>query len=189
MAKVEIDEAELGQLRALGLVVQKLNGDQNAKKHLERALKVVDPNLRTEDDVAETYAGPLREELGTIRKTLEDRFGALEARETKQREDRAQLDLDTSFSNLRKTHGYTDDGVAAVQKIMVDRNIPDVEAAAALFERMNPPAAQEQPAYEPSHWNLESNAVVDTEALFRDPDKWESKEIANTLTDMRRQAA
>jgi hypothetical protein len=36
--------------------------------------------------------------------------------------------------------GYTDEGIAAVEKLMEEYGIPDHEAAASLHEKLQPPA-------------------------------------------------
>jgi len=73
-----------------------------------------------------------------------------------------------------------------VKRLMVDRSIPDPEAAAALFERLNPTPVQTRSSWEPDRWNLESDAVDhDVAGLFANPDKWEDAMIGKILIDER----
>ena len=40
---------------------------------------------------------------------------------------------------LQTENGYTAEGIAAIEKLAQERGIADIDAAAALFDRLNPP--------------------------------------------------
>lgn len=46
--------------------------------------------------------------------------------------------IDTGRKQLKKD-GYTQEGIENIEKLMQDRGLTDYEAAASLFDRMNPP--------------------------------------------------
>jgi hypothetical protein len=75
-----------------------------------------------------------------------------------------------------------------IKALMVDRNIADPEAAAALFERMNPAPVESRSTWEPDTWNIKDDAVEnDVKGLFADPDRWADREVGKVLADVRRQ--
>jgi len=139
MAKVEVDEAEYNQMVALRGVASKIAANPAARKIFESAHKLVDPNASTPVTDAETHAlAPVKD----LEKSVNDRIAAFEKA---QEDDKRQKTLDAlaarqteGLTRLRKA-GYTDEGVAAIQKVMEDKGLFDVEDAVAIFERNNPP--------------------------------------------------
>ena len=49
-------------------------------------------------------------------------------------------------AQLQRERGYTAEGIAEIEKLAQERGIPDLEAAAALFDRLHPPPEPVQPA-------------------------------------------
>lgn len=189
MAKREVDEAELASYQRAVTLLEQLNGNPKARTHLERAVKAQFPDIKTQEEQIEEYAAPHMAKVNETVEALNKRLADLDARERKQAEDAADYALLSSFQRL-KAQGYTDDGISKIAGLMTERKIADPEAAAALFDRMNPKPPPETPsAWEPQHWNIESNAVVDTKALFTDPDKWADAEVGKVLADVRGQRA
>lgn len=139
MPKVEVDEAEYNQMVALRGVASKIAANPAARKIFESAHKLVDPNALTPVTDAETQAlAPVKD----LEKSVNDRIAAFEKQ---QDDDKKQRTLDAlaakqtaGLAQLRKA-GYTDEGVAAIQKVMEDKGLFDVEDAVAIFERNNPP--------------------------------------------------
>ena len=112
------------------------------------------PNLKVGGTAPEIDA---KEEVMTEVEKLRDELKAIQsARETEatQRDaDKKTADFADSWSKQKQKlmrSGYTDDGVAAVEKLAEERGIPDLEAAAALFEKLNPPAEPAHPAEHPA---------------------------------------
>lgn len=189
MAKVEIDDSELqGYRRAVGLL-EKLNASPKARAHLERAVKAEFPDVKTQEEQIEEFAAPHLQKVTETVEALNKRLADIDAREKKLAEDAADNALIASFGRL-KQQGYTEEGLAKIATLMTDRRIPDPEAAAALFDRMNPKPAPEAPSsWEPQSWNIDQNAVVDTKALFTDEDRWADAEVGKVLADIRGQRA
>jgi len=139
MARIEVDEGEYNQMVALRTVAQKIVAKPESRKLLEQAQKLVDPSAATPTLDAEAQhlepinkiKSELSEEIAALKKEREDekKQKTLDALATKQTE---------GLSRLRRA-GYTDEGVAAIQKVMEDKGLFDVDDAVAIFERNNPP--------------------------------------------------
>lgn len=160
MPKIEIDEAEYNQLTTLQKVAGKIVGNPAARKMLEQAHKLVDPNAATPAlDLESQQLAPVKEieknlsaEIAALKKEREDekREATLAAIAQKQTAGLAQL----------RRAGYTDEGVAAVQKLMEDKGLLDVEDAVAIFERNHPPAVPVAPGggMTGERWNFTDHA-------------------------------
>lgn len=192
MAKVEIDESELGVMqKAMGLLT-KLNNSQKARKHLERAVKEEFPDVVTDEERTAEIAAPYVEKIKKLEETIESRFSALDAEKKKAADDAADFDLWQRFTALQTKNGYTDDGMQKIAEIMKQRSIADPEAAAALFDRLNPRPPEPAPNnWEPQRWNFTEDAdkSVDVKALYGNPDAWADKEVGKILADVRSSAA
>lgn len=141
MPAVEIDEAELTRLKGIEQVAAKVSAHPEGRKLLEEAVAKAMPE-RAAPEVR------LRSEFGEFQKAIIDRLDADKAERQKETDERkaaeAKAELErrwfTGKDTLRK-RGYTDEGIATVEKLMEDRGIADHEAAAALAEQLNPPPA------------------------------------------------
>lgn len=153
MPKIEIDEEEANRLYALRGVAEKIVRNPAARKKLEEAQKLIDPNAATPTLDAEAQQtapfNAFREEMtkrfDDLTKGQEDRDRQARINEIagKQASDKAQLRKD----------GYTDEGLAGIDKIMSDKGLLDVMDAVAIFERNNPPPAPMTPGAG-SGWNF-----------------------------------
>jgi hypothetical protein len=189
-----IPDEQLDALVKAGQLLQTLQSNPHALAHLEAAVKVVNPNVETSAEVAARQARPLIEpleqQLQAVQQKLDQRIAADDERESNRQSALAEASMSQSFRRLQDNDGYTTDGIEKIKQLMVDRNIADPDAAAALFDRMNPPAKQEQAAWEPQHWNLQDNAVEgDVKSLFADPDKWADNTVGQVLLEERRRSA
>ena len=139
MAKVEIDEAEFVRLSKLNNFAHGMLSNPDAARLLEKAAKIVDPNIKTprldQDAAIQTPMQKLQEDMSALRKQMED-----ERSESSKNQTLAALgqQREEGFRALRRA-GWTDDGVAAVEKIMDEKGILDPEIAAAYFEKLHPP--------------------------------------------------
>jgi hypothetical protein len=143
---VEVDEAEYNQMVALRGVASKIVANPAARKLLEQAQKTIDPNAptpmldqeRLQNEPLNVLKTEMQAEIDKLKKERED-----EKREStlKAIADRQTVDL----AKLRRS-GYTDEGVAAVQKLMETKGILEVDDAVAIFERANPPQTPSTPS-------------------------------------------
>jgi hypothetical protein len=190
MAKVEIDEAQLAVLNRAMTVLDNVNKNPAARRKMEAAFKEIDPNLETEEDIANRHAGPIKAQLDeeraarlALEKKFEDQLAA-----AAQREEVAQSNA--ALDRIRVN--YSDDAMDRIKQIMVDRKIADPEAAALVFDKLNPPAPQiTTSSYESEFYDMApaGASVEDTRLLFSNPDAWEDKMIKQVLIEERRVAA
>lgn len=185
--KVEIDEAEVSALRRAAKVLQELNAKPESRKHLEKGLKVINPDLETEEDVAARLAAPHLAQIEAANKRAEALEKRLDDADKAAREAADAAKVTKALSWL-DDQNYTDEGKAEIKKIMEAELIPNVEAAAALFEKRNPkPVSVPGANYESDSWNLRGDTKDDNlKELFTNEDAWGDKEAARTLNDIRR---
>src|SRR6266851_157553 len=146
MALREIDEGEYNQLLALQRVASKIVADPKARRKLEEAQKLIDPNAATpmldQDRLANeplnVMKGELSAEIAALKKERDDekREQTLASIADKQAK---------AFARLKNEHRYTDEGIEAVRKVMEAKGLLDVDDAVAIFERANPPAVPATP--------------------------------------------
>jgi len=147
MAKiVELDEDEYNRMKALQGVAAKIVANPNARKMLEQAHKLVEPNAPTPLlDQEKAQLEPLNAiktelttEIEKLRKEREDEKREATLASIAQRQQ-------AGLAKLRR-EGYTDEGVAAVQKLMEDKGLLEVDDAVAIFEKANPPKTPSTPS-------------------------------------------
>lgn len=187
MATVELPEEDANTLARAMKLLQTLNANRKARPLLERAIKEVDPNVRTtEEQAAEIFAPQLSvvQKLADELKADRDERLAERQRET---EAQAEREMHNAFSHLRVKEGLTEDGERAVKELMVDRKIADPMAAFALFQKNNPTTDVSAPSYVPQSWDFEKQAVdQDVDGLWKNPDSWADRQVGHILTDMRK---
>jgi hypothetical protein len=135
---IELDEGEYNQLVALRGIAQKIVSNKKANALLEQAHKLVDPNVPTPTLDAERSQ---TEPLTAMQKKFDDEIAALK----KERDDEKRDATLASIAQRQaegiarlKRERWTDEGVAAVQKLMETKGLLDVDDAVAIFERNNP---------------------------------------------------
>ena len=139
MALIEVDESEFAALKRVRDTVAKIANAPDAKKLLQKAHKLVDPNAVTPDLDAD--------EVETKNKTeWQTKFQELETKIATDKAEREKNDslaaLNSKFEAGRaalRDQRYTAEGIEAVEKFMNERGIPDHLVAAAYLEKQNPP--------------------------------------------------
>ena len=146
MAKIEVDEGDYNRMLALQGVASRIVADPKARRKLEEAHKLVDPNASTPFLDQDRLAN---EPLNTMKTELTDQIAALKKeRDDEKREQTLASIADKqakAFARLKNEHRYTDEGVEAVRKLMETKGLLDVDDAVAIFERANPPAVPATP--------------------------------------------
>lgn len=145
MALIQIEEAELLQQKNVIDTLNKMLGNPEARRKVLEARKITDPNVSIPELDA---AAPLNGALDEIKKTLAEERKARET-EKSERDQQRRLDefnatLDRQRDTLRRA-GWTEEGLSEVQKHAAERGIPDLEVAAAHYEKLHPPADPVQP--------------------------------------------
>jgi hypothetical protein len=136
----EIDETDFLQFQALGKVVNGMLANPKARKLLLQARKEADPNAAIPELDA---AAPALAELASIKEALqqdrEERRKAEEERATERAVTQLERKLEQQRSRLRAA-GWTDDGIAEVEKHAESEGLVNLEIAAAHYEKLHPPA-------------------------------------------------
>jgi hypothetical protein len=145
MALVQIEEAELLQQKGVIDTLNKMLGNPAARRKVLEARKITDPQVSIPElDAAE----PLNGALDEIRKSLaadKAERAAEKAEAAQQRQlDEFNAKLDRQRATLR-AHGWTDEGLDQVMQHAQERAIPDLEVAAAHYEKLHPPAEPVSP--------------------------------------------
>jgi hypothetical protein len=97
----------------------------------------------------------------------------------------AQADIDKKHGSL-KSQGYTDEGIKNIEKLMVERNISDYDAGAALFDRMNPAPSVSSPSYVgQSFFNGVDTSGEDFKKFSTNPGAWVDDETSRAIADFR----
>jgi cell fate (sporulation/competence/biofilm development) regulator YlbF (YheA/YmcA/DUF963 family) len=174
MPTLEVDEQEYKTLRQARELLEKMNGNPKSRRDYQRALKVVVPDMVTDEErVAEA---PEVKRLSSLEAKF-DKF--LEAQEKREQDNEVR----SAFDRLR-TAGYTDEGVGAIQKLMIERKIADPEAAAALFDKTNKAKDIIPSGFAPTSWGFGAPpADDDTKLLFENEDAWAEKEARKAFLE------
>ena len=177
MGIMQVDENEYRALKGAHNLLDSLMKDQKLRPYTEKLIKAKHPNVQTSED------NPIVSEFRSLQKEIR-------ADKEERENERIQQKLDASFNKLRKEYNYTDEGIEKIKKIMVDESIPNPEAAAAYWEKRNPPKAQEPSIYEPDSWGLNRGGESDEnlKLLWSDEDAWANREIQRAFTDFRKNA-
>ena len=139
MAAVEIDEVELLRLRKQDQTVHALMGNPKAKKKIFEAYKEVDPNARIPElDAEEAAKKPVAELQDTVAKLQKQIDDDKAEREKTAKLGSLSQQIETGKAKLRR-EGWTDEGIAAVEKVMEEKGTTDIEVAAAYYEKQHPP--------------------------------------------------
>lgn len=142
---VEVTEEEYARDQALRSTVAKILADPKAKLLVQQAQKIVDPNARTPEL---DQQNAIKEPVSAIEKQMSD-FLAEQRKDRDEREARDKVaklsgEIEAGKAKLRR-EGWTDEGLAAVDKLMTERGIMDPEIAAAYHLSKNPPPAPVTP--------------------------------------------
>ena len=184
----EIPDEQLVVFQNALKLLENMNKNPASKRSLEAAIKVIHPEVETEEEVAARIAEPGVKKVEGVAAQLQERLDAFDKREADLKEREQVAALEGAVGRLRSA-GYTEEGLEQIKKLAVERSIPDLEAAAALFDKQNPPAAPQQPGWQPDHWSNADNGDTDTKALFANEDKWADNEAAKVLNEVRFGAA
>ena len=112
----------------------------------------------------------------------------VEARLNRDKEERDALEMkkkrdeeDEHYKKLRKEtqdrHKFTDEAMTKLEKMMVDRNIGDYEAAALLMSSKEPKLSE--PTYHSHTWDY--NKPDNFAEIAKDPEAWGRKEIERAI--------
>ena len=175
----EIDDAELDTLRKARGLLDGLLRDPKTKRAVEREIKKLHPETVITDD----FDAPVLDEIKSIGAKV-DKFITSQENAAQDRE------LADAFAALqdpnRTSEPFTDEGIATVKKLMIDRKIADPMAAAALYEKMNPPPKPQTPSsFTGMSWGIGAETKEpDTKLLFDDEDAFAEQEAGRFFSEL-----
>jgi len=164
---VDISEEQLRILNGSKALLDKLLTGKTRRRQ-EQLIKEHYPETQTVDDVAAPYV----EEITALRKDLDEFKKELKGNKL---DERLFSDIDYLKSNAGGN--WTDDGIDKLKKFMVEREIPSIKDAAAVWERRNPPAPQTPSTFQPTDWGFgRKTEDPDVKLLWEDEDAWADQE-------------
>lgn len=189
MAKIEIEESELSNLKRVNDVAALIGKNPKARALLQEAVAIAAP-----DEAGSEHAirREFSEQFAGVSKKIDDFIEAQNKEREDRKADEARRELEGRWAKgkgkLREA-GYTDEGIAAVEKLMEERGIPDHEAAASLHEKLQPPP--EPVVTGGSRWNwFDRNAEAENDVAYKalmsgDDDGWLARSIPQALKEAR----
>lgn len=176
MAKIEIEEADFRALRGASQLLDQLQAHPKTRRVFQSAVKVIHPDTITDED--RLADAPEVQKLTS----LETRFDAFLKRQEDRETDGA---LNDAFSRLRTEQHFTAEGIEQVKQLMVNRKIADPEAAAALWEKLNPPATiQPNTLFQSSGFGFGAKTDdPDLKLLFEDEDAFAEREFIKVMNE------
>lgn len=134
----EIDENQLAALRGLQGFAQKAMAIPKHRKTLLEMQKDLYPDVASELDAV----SPVLDEVKSLRESFETYKKEREEESSKKSEEESKAQWEKKWRDgqaFLASKNYNKEGIEAVEKLMVERNVPDHEAGMALFEKLNPP--------------------------------------------------
>jgi hypothetical protein len=140
----------------------------------QRLIKSAVPDVQIET----VEDNPIYTELQETRSTLRELQKSLE-------ESAIDSKLEREFDKLR-SQGFTDDGIEAVKKLMVDRKIPHASDAAAVYEKMNPPKPTDRPSGYGTDWGFgrKQEGDEDRNLLLQNEDAFAEQEARRFFDEL-----
>jgi len=164
----EISEEQLRILQGSKALLDKLLVSSKTRRQTEALIKEHFPDTQTSDDFAEPYVAEVR----GLRKDLDEFKKELKGNKL---DDRLAADI----VHLKTDSGgnWTDDGIEKLKKLMIEREIPSILDAAAVWDKRNPPKPQEPSIMAPSDWGFgRKTEDKDLKLLWEDEDAWADQE-------------
>jgi hypothetical protein len=193
---VALLDTELKKAKPSHALLEKLGMNPKTRLGVQRLIKEVEPDrIIPELDAAQ----PVLDEMKALREQLAERDKKEQEREAKRADDEEKRETARRLESgraLLRGKGYQKEGIEKIEAIMVERNIPDYDAAMALWERDQP---KDNPAI-PSSLNRSWDFLMpgeddkDTIAAVSLPkgrgqenalQRATMKEVAATLKDLR----
>lgn len=173
--------------RGMG-VLNKLWQDPKDGLAFKRKVKQVEPTWAIpEVDIVDQAAGPLREEITGLRKTVEDLVGTITTERQTAAEKADEADMTARLDQARKDYRLTDEGMEKVVAYMKEHRVADPLAAAARITDLMPKTAPTggSSSYGPQALNLFGSKTEDANwaDLHKDPEGWFDREVANVMRE------
>lgn len=145
-----VSESDLAGLIAIKDLYTQSMANPDAREHVMKATKIVRPQAVNEVDTAERYLKPVKDELGQTKGELaalrKQWMDDKAERETADRNRQFETAWDAQKQKLRSA-GYMNGAIEAIEKLALAEGIPNLEHAAAVYDKTTPPASISAPRY------------------------------------------
>lgn len=186
----EISESDLQEYEGLRTKLQRLAGNKEARKLLEKAWKQVEPNARTPAlDEDEAILAPVKAVESKLDKFIAEENERKAKEEAERKLQEFGQKVEQEYAKLR-AEGWTDEGIAGVKKIAEEKSLMPLDAS-AIFLREHPPQEISQPRGYSGPWNF-MEPVNDSDKNIKSliESKGDSENVLNrmiheTLSDVR----
>jgi hypothetical protein len=169
---VELSDEQYAILNGAHKLMDQIATNPKTQHQFQALAKTVHPEIVTDAD----KAAPLINAVRQVNAKVDQVTNYLRAQQIDGR-------LNDGFSQLRQA-GYTDEGIDKIKQLMVKEKIPNPQAAAAYWEKLNPPAISEPSMFTPSDWGFgQASDDADLKLLWGNEDKWAEKETARVLKE------
>jgi hypothetical protein len=125
----EIDDNELQTLRNAARFIAEMEKKPEGRKTIQKFAKEMNPSIRTEEDVANEYAAPIKSELEELKAWKKELTGNID-----------QYNEEQKWNDVKGQYGYTEDGLKSLKEFAAKNEIKNPKHAAAVWEKENPPA-------------------------------------------------
>ncbi|HXE51234.1 MAG TPA: hypothetical protein VN663_22845 [Ramlibacter sp.] len=192
---VTITKADLATLQNAWKLQAELFDHPTHGLAIKKAMKDVRPTMRIPElDVLEPALTPLRERQEALDAENKKLREELEADRQARADAAATGDLVKNLSSAQSRYRLTDEGMAEVKKIMVERNIADPHAAAALVaSEIEPPKVVNGTNFGPADLNVlgmdGKSEDASMKRLHEDPIRWQDQEISEIMAEFDQAAA
>jgi hypothetical protein len=136
---IEVSEEQFLAGQQVSNFVKTAMGNPKARKLLNEVQKIVDPTVVVPKD----YQDEVLEEVNKVKAETQ----VLADQIKKDKEDREAADRLQKFQaswlsakNSLASSGYTQEAITEIEKLAQEKGIPDLDVAAAYFDRLHPPA-------------------------------------------------
>lgn len=181
---IEVDEEEFRANAKLRETIGSWMKHPAARRKLLEANKAADPKAEIPEldqpDPFEQRVAPLQTSVEELKKQLADEKAA---RDQEKKLTELSAGIERGLDKLRREQHLTDDGVAAVRKIMEEEGITKPEIAWAHFVQLHPPQALISNSGGPGSWNFMEPPADDQADLKKlIESKGESMGVVDKLT-------
>ena len=178
-------EATEAQIRALKVLEDSWN-DPELGPTLQKRVKHLYPDAKTNDDVFGPVVAPLKAHTAKLEKELEALREERAAEKKAAEESSLKRSLDEALTHARKAYNLTEEGFdKMVARMKETGNYSDADAAAAWVASKTPPAPAAGPAWKPQSMNLFGAKKFDEAfaELHRDPQEYMDNQLSIFASD------
>lgn len=173
----EIDDNELQTLRNAARFIAEMEKKPDGRKTIQKFAKLMNPEVRTEEDVANEHLEPVLKELKDLKEFKESLTKNIET-----------YNDDQKWNDVKGQYGYTEEGVKSLKEFADKNGIKNPKHAAAVWEKENPPAPA-TPSFLGSvftHSEMTGeNKKEELDRINKNPSRYEDEQVSKFYQDKR----